>query len=384
MKCLSILLCVVAIMTSFDGATFVEAAKKKSKVKTAGKSSKADVKMSEEDLARLGEQRLEEMTNLEAQFPNQVIKFTPKTYRQYVLKNPRPYDVITLFSVQQHCPVCDEVLSEYEQTVYSFVKERGINKDFSKEKKIFFGVLFFQQDVEVQKIFQEHGFTTVPYITASAMNLKRSSAPEKFYEDEDKWHISSQEIYDCQKQIDFVNNHLRTDVQIKFTFASIAFKNFVGLAILASLGLLVKSLYPILMNQLVWFGVAITVFVICTGGLVYSILNNMPWFRFERNEFGAIVVAEYFMRGQRGQYAGEGYIVSFLTTFIGLCILFLWNAEKRFTENKSSYRTAALVSMVVIVFAQQLLMACYRIKSPWYYPTFLPPAYYQKGSLLQD
>lgn len=262
------------------------------------------------------------------------------------------------------------------------MQERGKNKDFSKEKKIFFGVLYFAQDAEIQKIYQEHGFTTVPYMCASAMNLKRSSAPEKFYEDEDKWHISSQEIYDCQKQLDFVNNHLRTDVQIKFTFASIAFKNFVGLAILASLGLLVKSLYPILMNQLVWFGVAITVFVICTGGLVYSILNNMPWFRFERNEFGAIVVAEYFMRGQRGQYAGEGYIVSFLTTFIGLVILWLWNAEKRFPDSKTSYRWAVLVSLLVIIVAQQLLLACYRIKSPWYYPTFLPPGYYQKGSLL--
>merc|ERR1711971_1204775 len=168
---------------------------------------------------------------------------------------------------------------------------------------------------------------------------------------------------------------MRTDVQIKFTFASIAVKNFIGLGIIAALGLLVKSLYPILMNQLVWFGVAITVFVICTGGLVYSILNNMPWFRFERNEFGAIVVSEYFMRGQRGQYAGEGYIVSFLTTFIGLVYLYMIFANFRHNDSKSNYRMVTLACLTTIVISQQLLLACYRIKSPWYYPTFMPPGY---------
>jgi len=89
-------------------------------------------------------------------------------------------------------------------------------------------------------------------------------------------------------------------VQIKFTFTSIAIKNAIGAAVLAILIYFVASIYPVLMNQRVWFFVAIAVFVICTGGIVFSILNNMPWFRFERNEFGAIVISEYFMRGQRG------------------------------------------------------------------------------------
>ena len=60
---------------------------------------------------------------------------------------------------------------------------------------------------------------------------------------------------------------------------------------------LVKYSYEVLLNQMIWFGIALSVYVICTGGLVYSMLNNMPWFKFERNEFGAIVITEYFMRG---------------------------------------------------------------------------------------
>jgi len=47
----------------------------------------------------------------------------------------------------------------------------------------------------------------------------------------------------------------------------------------------------------VWFSIAIIVFVVCTGGLVYSMINDTPLFKFERNEYGSVVVAEYFMRG---------------------------------------------------------------------------------------
>ena len=46
-----------------------------------------------------------------------------------------------MYNVRQHCEHCLVVQEEYKQVVYSFTQERGINKDFSKEKKIFFGVL---------------------------------------------------------------------------------------------------------------------------------------------------------------------------------------------------------------------------------------------------
>jgi hypothetical protein len=217
------------------------------------------------------------------------------------------------------------------------------------------------------------------------MDLKRESQSEDFFAEEEKWHIGGNEVYDAQKQIDFINNHLRTDVQIKYTFASIVTKNLIAAVVLAFLMYFIKTVYPILMNQLVWFGVAITVFVICTGGIVFSILNNMPWFRFERNEFGAVVIGEYFMKGQRGQYAGEGYIVSFLTTFIGLMYLYLSRLDRWHDgTSKSSIRMSVMIVLVIIWMGEQGLLMCYKIKSPWYNPTFLPPGYYQKGSLLED
>ncbi len=168
----------------------------------------------------------------------------------------------------------------------------------------------------------------MPYLAVSSQNSKRDGKMETFYDTTDLWLIGSNEVYDAQKQIDFVNNHLRTDVKIKFTFVQILVKNVLGLSVIAVLFFFVKISYTILLNQKTWFAIAITVWVIFTGGLVYSMLNSMPWFKFERNEYGQVVIAEYFMRGQRGQWAGEGYIASIICTFVGLSYLLLCNIEK--------------------------------------------------------
>ena len=109
----------------------------------------------------------------------------------------------------------------------------------------------------------------------------------------------------------------------------------------------------------------------------------MPWFKFERNEFGNIVIAEYFMRGQRGQWAGEGYIISILVTLIGLVYLYVANVHK-LVETRSQMRTRIIICLLVLFIAQRMLLAAYRIKSPWYNPGFMPPGYYQTGSLLSD
>ena len=140
---------------------------------------------------------------------------------------------------------------------------------------------------------------------------------------------------------------MATDVQLKFTFTTIVVKNLMGMSILLAFATLIKYLYNFLLNQYVWFAVAMSVYVICTGGLVYSMLNSMPWFKFEKNEYGSIVVTEYFMRGQRGQWAGEGYIVSVLSTAIGLTYLFL-NKIREVFNDKSKLRMAVFVSVAAI------------------------------------
>lgn len=166
------------------------------------------------------------------------------------------------------------------------------------------------------------------------MDMKRAPRLESFYPEEDKWLISSNEVYDARMQITFVNNHLSTDVQIKYTFGTILFNNIVGMLIITAFATLVKQMYGILLNQYTWFMVALMFYIVCTAGLVFSILNGMPIFRFERNEFGSVVITEYFQRGQRGQWAGEGFIMSTMAVIIGLTYLTLNNVERIFEDKQ--------------------------------------------------
>lgn len=129
------------------------------------------------------------------------------------------------------------------------------------------------------------------------MDLKREAKFDTFFKPENKWLIGANEVHDAQKQIEFVNNSLRTDVKQSFTFTSILTKNIILFILIAIFYQVVLSLYDILLKQMVWFGIAILAFIICTGGLIYSMINDTPLFKFERNEYGSIVIAEYFMRG---------------------------------------------------------------------------------------
>ena len=138
---------------------------------------------------------------------------------------------------------------------------------------------------------------------------------------------------------------------------------------------------------MVWFGISIAAFIICTGGLIYSMINDTPLFKFERNEYGSIVVAEYFMRGQRGQWRGEGYLVSTLVTFTGLLWLFLSKIEivQQF-KNTTKFNQRCIIYGIVmnLWIGQQMLVAAYKKKSSWYNPTFMPPDYYSTGSIMND
>lgn len=133
-------------------------------------------------------------------------------------------------------------------------------------------VPFLGRDKEVQTVYKDNNFLTVPYLTVSPLDLKRDSAVKDIFKSEEKWLIGANEVFDANKQIEFVNNILRTDVKIKFTFVSILMKNFLVFCMIGVVFQSVKMVYNFLLNQWVWFSIAIIVYFVCTGGVVYSIL----------------------------------------------------------------------------------------------------------------
>ena len=158
-----------------------------------------------------------------------------KDYQELIHKNPRPYDVVILWNVPSdfaNCEHCTQVEKEFYSVAYSFVNSRGADVSID-EKKIFFVIVpFLGRDKNVQSIYKDNNFLTVPYLTVSPLDLKRDPNDKDIFKTEEKWLIGANEVFDANKQIEFVNNILRTDVKIKFTFMSILIKNFMVFCII--------------------------------------------------------------------------------------------------------------------------------------------------------
>jgi len=54
---------------------------------------------------------------------------------------------------------------------------------------VFFGIVRFIKDKSVQSLFKGHGLNTVPFLTVSEMDLKRSAKIETFFKNENKWMV---------------------------------------------------------------------------------------------------------------------------------------------------------------------------------------------------
>jgi hypothetical protein len=133
----------------------------------------------------------------------------------------------------------------------------------------------------------------------------------------------------------------------------------------------------------VWWAIACLGYIVCTSGFVYCTLHGMPIFRFDQDQFGKMYVSEYFMRGQRSQYAGEGYITSTLAFLFSAVFLGMVKSDV-FLKKAAERRVALLVLILLGYFLLQIYLLCYKIKTPWYTTNFYPPGDYIKGPVMRD
>jgi len=182
--------------------------------------------------------------------------------------------------------------------------------------------------------------------------------------------------------MEFLNKRTNLNVKTQITFLH-QLTNMVIMGAILIVGVfLVKLLKDIIINPTVWFVGSCAVFIVCVGGVVYSIIHGVPWFKLERTQSGQVVVAEYVNRGQRNQWAGEGFMASGLMVLTSLCLMFMYHADKFKTSGK--IRIGIAVGLLLTIISLNLLLTVYRLKAPWYAPSFWPPDNYITGPLMND
>ena len=248
----------------------------------------------------------------------------------------------TLFTVRSGCDDCQVVYSEFTGVAYSFAKNSKPDQN-----PAFFGVLYYTSDPRVRELFTTHNFKTVPYIATSKEQKKREGDLD-FYKTEDVWLVKKDEMSETQIQLDFINKRLNTDVQVSFPFVVVLFKNVVLFVVLFVLLAAFIRIRSYLIDPMLWLGIAVIGYLICTSGVVYTMLHSVPVFKFDQDQYGKMYVSEYFMRNQRQQYGGEGYIISFLSVLISMMILFISKIDVIFSDDFS--RRAAVYAVILFAF----------------------------------
>jgi hypothetical protein len=139
--------------------------------------------------------------------------------RELVLENPRPYDVVTLFTVKRGCDRCDEIAHEYQGVAYSY-------KQDETETPAFMGVIYYTSDPKMRETFEGHNFKTVPYL-ATSKGVQKRDPDSDFYKTEDKWLIRTSDVFDSHILLEFVNKRLGNYVSLSIPFHVLFIKNLI-------------------------------------------------------------------------------------------------------------------------------------------------------------
>jgi hypothetical protein len=310
-----------------------------------------------------------------------LIVLDSKTYKEYVMSHPRPYDIVILYTLSRKCNLCERVLNEFIQVSDSFRDANGFKPDMiSRKRAVFFAVLYYSEDtMSIFKSLKFPSMTNILYTTPQ--NIQFNNLGEPYIEYNEDYIISynerSDKIY-ALKMMEFANAKSQRKFPLKKNPIEflVYFLLFVGMIFFGFSAY--RNCKPILLSPILWVIGSMLVVIICMGGIVYNILHGTPFAKYDRD--GNIV--EFIHTGQRAQYAGEGVLMSSLFVLGGSMLYsFKWLNRIR---GYGQHKITSFVVVIFIVLIVRIIFSIYRIKARWYSPTFFPPGHYVQGPLIND
>lgn len=310
-----------------------------------------------------------------------LIYFTPASYQEYIMKHPRPYELIMLYTLKSNCIMCDRLTTEFKLVSESYYESKAYKPDISNKKRaVFFGILHYSEDSKsiIRKLrlpSQTVIMQTSPHnIVVNELN----EAFIKYDEDNTISYKDKRDQISAHKIIEFVNAKVGRTVYLKKSFFTFLTYFTIFIIVLYG-GFFIYSKYKfILTSPLLWLIGSLIIFIVCIGGIVYNIIHGAPFAKFDKH--GNIV--EYIHSGQRSQYAGEGIIVSSLFVLIGT-LLFLTTCISKI-PGYLRHKFIFIGITIFVAFLCKIVSSIYRIKASWYSPEFTPPYNYIKGPLIKD
>ncbi len=311
-----------------------------------------------------------------------VIVFSANNFKEYVMKHPRPYDIVILFTLKYKCNLCEKVKNEYYQVAESYREAEGYKPDMiQRNRAVFFGILYYSEETsQIFKNLKLPSTTSILYTSPSNIQIgDNNEAYIKYDEDFVVGYKERSDLIYSHKMLEFANAKAHRKIELRknplmFVFAFIAFIMILGLGFY-----LFTNFKPFFLSPYLWLYGSLLIYIICIGGIVYNIIHGTPFAKFNRQ--GQIV--ELIHSGQRAQYVGEGLLLSSLFVLVGT-LMMAFNWINYWFKPYWQHKIAALSLIFLIVIFTRLIISLYQIKASWYGPTFYPPVGYIKGPLIKD
>lgn len=310
-----------------------------------------------------------------------VIHFTATSFKDYVMKHPRPYDVVMLYTLKQICNFCDLIKEEFFKVAESYYDVDAYKPDLvNKKRAVFFGVLHYSEEAkEIFKNMKLPSQTVIMY--TNPHNIMLSDKNEAFIKYDEENIITYRDRRDyasAHKIIEFVNAKSKRPTELKKNPVMFFFYFLIFLTILYIGVYLYKNFKFLLLSPYLWILGSLIVYLVCIGGIVYNIIHGTPFAKFDKG--GNIV--EFIHTGQRSQYVGEGLLLSGLFILTGT-LMFALTCVNRI-PGYWNHKFAFIGLTFLIAICCRTIAQLYRIKANWYRPEFAPPHNYIKGPLIKD
>ena len=310
-----------------------------------------------------------------------VVNLNGQNFNDFVMKHPRPYDVVILFTLKMRCTLCEQVRNEFEQVSDSFVNMDGFKPDMAAHKRAVFFVIVYYSDetTPILKKLKLPATTSILYTTPYNILVDDNNEPYIKY-DED-FVIAYKDRSDnvmAHKILEFVNAKSGRKFELKKNPLVFILYFFCFLGVLFLGYILFKNFKGFFLSPILWHVGSCVVYIICIGGIVYNMIHGAPFAKFDREGH----VIEWIHTGQRSQYVGEGVFMSSLFVVIGTLFASLSWVPR--IHNEWNIRIVAIVLIFATAFLSKVVIMVYQKKAPWYGPTYYPPGGYIQGPLIKD
>jgi oligosaccharyltransferase complex subunit gamma len=311
-----------------------------------------------------------------------VITLNASTFKDLVMKHPRPYDFVILFTLKTKCSTCEAAKAGFAKVAESFMEIGEAYKPdmVNRKRAVFFGVLYYSEEAtQIFKNLKLPSTTSILYTTPN--NILLDDNNEAYIKYDEDFVMSYKDRNDAvypHKILEFANAKSGRKVEMKKDPLMFVLYFVMFLITLAVGYKLFVSFKPVFLSPRLWLIGSFAVYIICIGGIVYNIIHGTPFAKFNRE--GHIV--EFIHSGQRSQYVGEGLLLSSLFVLGGTILMaFNWINSIR---GYWTHRLTALALIFLIAILSRIIIALYQKKASWYNPTFYPPSGYTRGPLLND